>query len=66
VKSVPYGGADVPCTFTVPPLCAIIRRPNSVGCSWPETLIGSSGLLLTGRTYVPCSKLVGQQKPLFE
>ena len=50
VKSVPYGAADVSCTFTVSPVWAIIRLPNSVGCSWPETLIGSSELLVTGRT----------------
>ena len=50
VKSVPYGAADAFCTFTVAPLWAIIRLPNSVGCSSPETLIGSSELLVTGRT----------------
>src|SRR5215204_1988415 len=65
VKSFPYGEADAFCTYTVPPLCAIIRLPNSVGCS-PSTLIGSSELLLTGRTWVPCENMIGQQKPLFE
>ena len=50
----------------VVPECAITRFPNTVGCSCPEMLIGSSELLETGRTYVPRAKLIGQQEPLCE
>jgi hypothetical protein len=65
VKSLSYVVAAA-CVWIVAPECAITRLPNSVGASYPEMLIGSSELLVTGRTYVPCAKLIGQHELLLE
>ena len=65
VKSFPYGEADVSCTYTVAPVCAIIRLPNSVGCSMSnvdrvERAVGHRPDVGALR------ELMGQHEPLFE
>ena len=42
------------------------REPNSEGCVWPPVLIGSSRLLVAGRTFVPRESVLGQQLLSFE